>query len=345
MASSFDRWEKDPFFSAAEEVQESADRMESTYRTWIHAKKDSSGMWDSDELCRDLHTALGTTKWQLEEFGRAVQSSYGQSSSDDSRARHHEFIIAIEDQILKTENSLQESALSEGKAPLPWVRLDEGERDELALFLSGPSTYEDETPVKSNRRDIESSLVTDRDSSPDCLKNSRHSAELGSVEARDDKSHGHRRTASASADIGAWKIIVPDDGYQQNSFNGQTGLPVRKIPSLSGFLGSMESASKVKWSKNGFRKWKATDCQQVADTALLRSPQLSRGINACYERSKSCLDTCDDCYDKQLYGWYGAIQRRLQRSQYQMQYSRPVQVVFWIVILFCLIVLIASRAV
>ena len=26
MASHFDRWEKDPFFSAAEEVQESADR-------------------------------------------------------------------------------------------------------------------------------------------------------------------------------------------------------------------------------------------------------------------------------------------------------------------------------
>lgn len=29
MASSFDRWEKDPFFSAAEEVQESADRYNS----------------------------------------------------------------------------------------------------------------------------------------------------------------------------------------------------------------------------------------------------------------------------------------------------------------------------
>lgn len=28
MASSFDRWEKDPFFTAAEEVQESADRLE-----------------------------------------------------------------------------------------------------------------------------------------------------------------------------------------------------------------------------------------------------------------------------------------------------------------------------
>jgi hypothetical protein len=213
---------------------------------------------------------------QLEEFGRAVQSSYGKRSSDDPRARHHEFIIAIEDQISKIENSLQESALSEGKESLPWVRLDEGECDELALFLSGSSTSEDKTPVKSNQKDIESSQVTDKDSAPDCLKNSRHSAELGSVEARDDKSHGHRRTASASADIGSWKIVVPDDGNQQNSFNGQAGLPVRKIPSLSGFLGSIESASKLKWPKNGFRKWKAMDGQQVADTALLRSPQLSR---------------------------------------------------------------------
>ena len=32
MASHFDRWEKDPFFSAAEEVQESADRYLSVAR-------------------------------------------------------------------------------------------------------------------------------------------------------------------------------------------------------------------------------------------------------------------------------------------------------------------------
>lgn len=30
MASQFDRWEKDPFFSAAEEVQESTDRYKKT---------------------------------------------------------------------------------------------------------------------------------------------------------------------------------------------------------------------------------------------------------------------------------------------------------------------------
>ncbi|KAG6674526.1 hypothetical protein I3843_15G042400 [Carya illinoinensis] len=337
MASSFDRWEKDPFFSAAEEVQESADRMESTYRTWIHAEKDDSSLWDSEELRRDLHTALGTTKWQLEEFERAVQTSYVKSSSDDTRGRHHEFVIAIEDQISKIENSLQVSTLSEGKASLPWMRLDEGECNELASFLLGSSTSEDKTPGKCNRKDIENPQVTDKGSRPDCSENSRHSAEC--MEAREGKSHGHRRTASASADIGAWKIFIPDDGHQQNYSKEQTGLPVRKIPSLSVFPSSMESASKLKWSKNGFRKWKAMDRQQEADAAFLQSPQLSKGINACYERSKSCLDGCNDSYDKQLYGWYGAIQRQLQRSQYQMQYSRPVQVTFWIALLLCLLFL------
>lgn len=60
-----------------------------------------------------------------------------------------------------------------------------------------------------------------------------------------------------------------------------------------------------------------------------------KGNNACNERSNSCLDGCDE-YDKQLYGWYGAIQRQLQRSQYHMQYSRPTKVAFWIVLLVCL---------
>lgn len=64
---------------------------------------------------------------------------------------------------------------------------------------------------------------------------------------------------------------------------------------------------------------------------------LLQGIHACYEKSKSCLDGCDECYAKQLYGWSGIIQRQLQRSQYQMQYSRPFQVVFWIALFFCLI--------
>ncbi|OMO70707.1 t-SNARE [Corchorus olitorius] len=337
MASSFDRWEKDPFFSVAEEVQESADRMESTYRTWLHAKRDASSKWNIEELRRDLRTTLGTTKWQLEEFEKAVKSSYKGSSSEDARDRHREFIVAIEDHISRVEKSLQESALSEGKTSMPWVRLDEGECNELALFLSGPSVSGDKKfPPKSHSRNNEIPSGMDKESVAECSKNSSQSIEWSSSEAKGEKSYGHRRTASASADIGIWKIAIADDVLQQNSSNGQPSIPPRKVPSVSGFLNSMESMAKLKWSNNGIRKWKAVDRHQESDTELLQPPQLDRGINECYERSKSCLD-CDDCYDKQLYGWYGAIQRQLQRSQYQMQYGRPIQLAGWVVLFVCLI--------
>lgn len=207
---------------------------------------------------------------QLEEFARAVRSSYARSSSEDARDRHHEFIVAMEDQISKIENALRESALSEGKTSLPWVRLDEGECNELASFLSGPPASEEKVPAKS--RDIENLQVTDRESAPDCSKNSCGSAER----AREEKSHGHRRTASASADIGSWKIAVYDDSHLPCSSNMMIQQPVRKVPSFSGFISSLESASKLKWSKNGFRKWKAVDRHEDADAALLRSSQLTR---------------------------------------------------------------------
>ncbi|XWS21270.1 hypothetical protein CRYUN_Cryun30bG0041400 [Craigia yunnanensis] len=307
MTSSFDRWEKDPYFSVAEEVQESADRMESMYRTWMHAKKDVSSSWNLEELGRDLRTTLSTTKWQLEEFEGAVLSSYSRSSSEDTRDRHREFIVAIEDQILKIEKSLQESACSEGKASM----------------------------LGSHGRDNENPRGINKESVLDCSKNPRQSVEWSSSEAKGQKSNGHRRTASASADIGAWKIAIGDDVSQHNSSNGQPSIPPRKIPSISGFLNSMESVAKVKWPKNGIRKWKAVDRHQESGTELLRPPQLARGINACYE-GRSCLD-CDDCYDKKLYGWYGAIQRQLQRSQYQMLCGGPVQLVVWVVLFLCLI--------
>ncbi|XP_050212340.1 uncharacterized protein LOC126662895 isoform X2 [Mercurialis annua] len=332
MASSFDRWERDPFFSAAEEVQESADRMESTFRTWLHSKREDSSMWNSDELRRDLCTALGTTKWQLDEFQRAVGSTYVKNSSEDARDRHHEFIIAIEDQISKIELSLQECSISEGKSPMsPWVRLDEGESNELALFLSGSSVF---GVNSSNTKNHSQEERMSKETTADFLKTLNHAVE---------KPHGHRRTASASADIGSWKIAIAEVSCIPDDSNAQPLQPPRKVPSFSGFLSSMEYAPKFKWPKNGVRKLKAMDISQDSDIALLRSPQLTKGIHACYEKSKSCLEGCDECYDKQLYGWYGVIQRQLQRSQYQMQYGRSFQVVIWIVLLLCLIV-VAFRA-
>lgn len=342
MASSFDRWEKDPFFNAAEEVQESADRMESTYRTWIHATKDASSMWNSDELCRDLRTALGTAKWQLEEFERAVKSSYSKSSSEESRNRHRDFITAIEDKIMKVEHLLNGSVVPGDKAAsLPWLRLDEGEQNELALFLSGTPASGSNDPTWSNLRDIEDPLLSDVALAGNCSKDFHVSSGWG--EPKEEMSHGHRRTASASAGIGFWKISVHDDAQQWSSSSGSSG-PMHKIPSLSGFLSSVESVPKLKWPRNGYRKLKAADHREEADTALLPTAELNRGNNARCERSKSGLDSSDECYDKQLYGWYGAIRRQLQRSQYQMQYRQPVRIAVSIVVLLSFIALIAFHA-
>ncbi|WCJ35524.1 Syntaxin/t-SNARE family protein [Euphorbia peplus] len=318
MASIFDRWEKDPFFPAAEEVQESADRMESTYRTWMSAKKNASSMWNPEELSRDLRTALGTAKWQLDEFQRAVGLSYVKTSGEESRNRHRDFIVAMEENISKVEGSMQKTALSEGKKSLPWVRLDEGESNELALFLSGSS-----------------GMVNHSKSSDDSVRR-------GAKETKNLKAYGHRRAASASADFGAFEIDVTES--QHNSSSVQPLRIPRKVPSVSGLLNAMEFAPKIKWPipKNGAKKWRVMDVNQESDIIPLHSSHSTKDLNACYEKSKSCLDG-GDC-DKQLYGWYGVIQRQLQRSQYQMQYSRPVQLVIWIILLLFLIALVAFRA-
>ncbi|XP_051139180.1 uncharacterized protein LOC127256980 [Andrographis paniculata] len=351
MASSFERWEKDPFFPAAEEVQESADRMESTYRTWIHAMKDTDGVWKLDELRRDLRTTLGTTKWQLEEFGQAVSSSYTNSNSnEDERDRHRSFIVAIESQIDKVESSLNESAASHGKPPLPWVKLDEGERNELALFLSGPSSSLNKASgrIHSRGQGAKNSKEDDRPTITECSRSSSHLVELCQVqvEGKENSPPGHRRTASASADIESWKIAVADGHSAQDVSSVKPNRQPQKIPSFSGFLSSMESSmSQLKWSKNGYKKLKHTDRLQEADSMPPRSQNLARGVNICYEKSKSCLDGCDEYYDKQLYGWSGAIQRQLQRSQYYMQYSRSVQVFCSMFLILCVLVLFVLRSI
>ncbi|CAN4092615.1 unnamed protein product [Withania somnifera] len=277
MASHFDRWKKDPFFSAAEEVQESADRMESTYRTWIHALKDTSGSWNCDALRRDLRTTLGTAKWQLEEFEQAVRSSYNSNSADDARDRHHEFVIAIDNQIKKVENSLNESAVSQGKPPLPWVRLDEEEVDELAAFLSGPSTSSaDRNHAKVHGVELQNSKWEEgvNRSVLECPENPPHSEDGVRSEVIAEKFLGHRRTASASADIGAWQIALGNDASIKEPV-----LPPRRIPSYQGLLNAVESVKELKWPKNGYRKLKFN---QEADNMLPRTQPPTRVMHCSY---------------------------------------------------------------
>ncbi|KAL2502272.1 syntaxin [Forsythia ovata] len=137
VAHSFDLWQKDTFFSAAEEVQQSADIMESAYRTWLRARKEGVTAQILDALSRELQMALGTAKWQLEEFERAVRLSYRNHADEVTKTRHRQFVSVIEDQISRVEATLKESYTVDGNQPFSWVNLDEEERDDLALFLSG----------------------------------------------------------------------------------------------------------------------------------------------------------------------------------------------------------------
>ncbi|KAL8172050.1 hypothetical protein V2J09_023854 [Rumex salicifolius] len=311
MAANFERWEKDPFFAAAEEVQESADRMESTYRTWLHSIKDTSINLNLKDLRRELCTALDTTKWQLEEFARAVQTSYKNNGANEAKDRHCQFVLAMEVKISEIQKSLKELAASDSKPISPWVRMNDGECDELALFLSGP------TKVQIRGMD-EKKIASQASVQP-------------KVDVKGAKLSGHRRSASASADISSWNIKIGEDELPSHLPTVQVEMPLRRAPSLSVFVGAMDSAPLPKLPKNGFRKWKPTDCQQKDDAALLR-PQ-PQSIQACFERNKSGFDNCDDCYDKQLHGWYGALRRLLQRSLYHVQYVRSMQTMFWAALL------------
>lgn len=216
----------------------------------------------------------------MEEFGRAVRSSYpSRNTADDAKDRHRDFIKAIETHIKKVEASLNESTVRQGKPPLPWVRLDEGERNELAMFLSGqtlssPSKIFGKYQVRD--QGSENSREGDQQTGNECSRSSSHLVELGQVEGKGDKLQGHRRTASASADIGSWKIVVADDVLHDSS-NAKPDPPPRKIPSFSGLLNSMESSmSQLKWPKNGYKKLKVTDGPQDGIPPLPRAQNLTR---------------------------------------------------------------------
>ncbi|WVZ55935.1 hypothetical protein U9M48_006533 [Paspalum notatum var. saurae] len=343
MATSFDRWEKDPFFLAAEEVQESADRMESVYRKWVQERSggDSeaasvSGGPAAAELRRELHTALGTAKWQLDELERAIRSSDQViSAGKDTRVRHDDFVAAIGYRILEVENNLKESNIAEGRGPLSWVHLDEDERDDLAAFLSAsPFQQKDKVVTIPSAGDIEVGSNAARmknDISTDSSKDSAGSTDLISGRAKEDLHRGHRRAVSASADIGSWSMSIPNecDGAAEQSSDGPHKAPLLKIVKTCAcaLTSALQSKPRTK-CKNGAVRWARVNQHDVEEAIPLNTSQLSQGLDGCFERNKSCLSTCDEgTYNKKLYGWLGALRRQLQRSQYQIRYGRPAQLI------------------
>ncbi|WOK94645.1 hypothetical protein Cni_G03350 [Canna indica] len=147
MAESFKRWESDPLFSAAEVVQDSADRMETVFRILLNEQKSMQGASPDSKLLssikyhnRDLVTCLETVRWQLEDFEREVSLA---SLSDMSNSRENaiskfrQFIKAVREQISQVEGNLDDYSMDDFNKNSPSVNLNEPDTDGLALFLSG----------------------------------------------------------------------------------------------------------------------------------------------------------------------------------------------------------------
>lgn len=121
-------------------MQDSADRLESVYRTWIHLKSEADDIAVIEFHRRELSTALGTAKWQLEEFERAVSYVIVDDSNhagDDTPTRHKQFVDALQSQISSIETALLSSEDCMDLKPHQVVKLGEKEKDDLELFLCG----------------------------------------------------------------------------------------------------------------------------------------------------------------------------------------------------------------
>ncbi|KAM7472793.1 hypothetical protein LguiA_010976 [Lonicera macranthoides] len=303
--------------------------MESSYRAWVRHRKEGLRPVDLDELCRELQTALGTAKWQLEEFERAVRLSYRNHSDDSTTTRHMQFVAAIENQISNVEVALKESFTKELNQPFRWVNLDEEERDDLAMFLSGTSVTSESTTSEVSKlcaspksplpeKEYQSkdlgliNAPSKRDSSnqtkgfkdADCVieldANESHGTSDDSCGTTDRKI-GTRRVWS-SPDIGALKIIIDNEDDE------------KKKP----FLG-IETTPKEKGFKPVFWKLKCGHRAQ-AKGGILNYNQL-RGIN----------------WVNQLAKRVGGSPRKLQ-MQLQLQRSCSIQLTLALMLTIILIV-------
>lgn len=245
VANSFDLWQKDAFFAAAEEVQQSADIMESAYRTWERERREGLVSENSDELCRELQTALGTAKWQLEEFEKAVSQSYRNRDDNFTMARHRQFVDAIETQISRVETELRESFSKQGNQPLRWVNLNEEECNDLAAFLSGTlgtsQTMKDQCAtlgaslsssfqenLKKKGCQSKQGISHHTKGSEDVVGSNTDASYVIDIEATEicetrdhmncqvDRTSGTRRTWS-SPEIGSCKIVIPNEDEQRNA--------------------------------------------------------------------------------------------------------------------------------
>ncbi|MQL90095.1 hypothetical protein Taro_022678 [Colocasia esculenta] len=340
VGNTFDLWQKDVFFSAAEEVQESADVMDSVFRWWLRERNEGHKHGLVDELRRELQTALGTAKWQLEEFERAVRQSHGNLPSDKNTInRHSQFIVAIEEHISDVERALGDSLVKEGKQPLRWVQLDEGERDDLALFLSSaPPSSQRSTDVHTSG-DVDCAQDGGLPNSIESFKevvtfsnDAKYVVELETNElartkdemcSQAEQNNGQRRTRS-SPDIAAWKIVIAHgEDEERKPLETRTESPVRTHNFFS-FMKGAKLTAKAKWLRSSFGKAKKEDHlpvrQEISSNLDLRGvTRVSQKLNVLSERGRNCLSDCKVGTNSCL------LESQHQVSGYHMQLKRSLR--------------------
>ncbi|XP_072970447.1 uncharacterized protein [Typha angustifolia] len=306
IGTSFDQWQRDAFFSAAEEVQESADKMVSVYRMWMRDRSNGVGSEVFDELCRDLHIAFGTAKWQLEEFERAVKLSHKENKV--TVIRRTQFVAAIRDQISHIEKVLDDSLIEEGKeAMFHWVKLEEVERDELAAFLSAAP----QSSPKLKNTDASSSKNTSKpvilshamDGYKDALavnKDVRYEVAPREVQENDEictqveQLYDQKRTLSHGY-VCDWKIAIADEGDADGKSNEKRSEMSSCASNSFGVLRRTEFVTKSKW----FGKFNSDEHRQLRYklSKYLRFKGvalLTQGFNGLTGRSRSCFTSWKD---------------------------------------------------
>lgn len=282
--------------------------MESAFRTWLREKKEGERPQFWDDLTRELQMALGTTKWQviahvlpdfclfciticvgltfilsvrsqLEEFERAVRLSYRTRADELTMTRHRQFVSVIEGQISSVEAALRES-FDDGKQRLRWVDLDETERDDLALFLSGSHSSSKSindgdvkhgscitgSPQKRSVRKNSNSVterdqtsfgsVSNTDSGCTITHDVKQSPRSKDVFCQSDRLHNTHGTSST--DLDSLVIVINDTNEQE------------KTSHLN-----MEFTPKEKGSKSHFWRQSSEDSPE-AKAGILGYTQLSR---------------------------------------------------------------------
>ncbi|KAJ0962330.1 hypothetical protein J5N97_030158 [Dioscorea zingiberensis] len=345
---SFDQWQKDVFFSAAEEVQESSDVMESLYRMWMRDFSDGHKLEALDELRRELHTALSTAKWQLEEFEKAVSLSHENCSSEENTInRHKQFVAAIRDRISHVEKVLSDS-LDEGKQPLRWAQLNEEERDDLAAFLSvAPKalqkTMDNKDANHENRRGFKETLRINKDANYVVEVEANECFRVNQESCGQEELLNGQHTRSISSDMGGWKIVIADEDVERKAVKL---IPETHSHSFShpGLPKYVESIVKSKWLRNSFPRIKNKEffSWKRGLIGVKEVCRFAQGINNLNERGRRCLSNCvansKVSNVHQLVGKVGGFQRSIHGSQYNTRFGRSL----WVALFFMMAILLIA---